>query len=237
MEWHEGIKAIEPHIVHIATPRGTGTGWLVSVSKATNMCAIATAAHVVGYAHLWEEPIRISHPSSGKSVLIHAAERAIQLASEIDSAAIIMDRSGLPLPDSTLNLIESGYHIKPGVEIGWIGFPAMHNSEPCFFSGRISRYNENQKQYLVDGVAINGVSGGPTFRTVVDGVELIGIVSAYIANRATGETLPGLAVIQDVSQYYDVTQRFRSIDEAKAQESPPQESQPVPEPRPPGDDP
>lgn len=210
MEWHEGIQAIRPHLVHISTPRGSGTGWLVSTSKTTNLCAIATAAHVVDYAHYWETPIRILHPESGKSVLFRSSARAIHLDTSIDSAAIIIDRGDLSLPAGPLELIDSTKFIKAGVEIGWLGFPTVHPSNPCFFSGRISYYNEDQKRYLVDGVAINGVSGGPTFRCLADKPELIGIVSAYIPNRSTGEPLPGVAVIQDVTQYYDITERFKS---------------------------
>ena len=224
MEWFEGIEAIKPHLVHITTPRGSGTGWLVSVSHTTNLCAIATAAHVVDYAHYWETPIRLLHPASGKSVLFRANERAIHLDAAIDSAAIIIDRGDLPLPEETLTLIESKYFIKSGVEIGWLGFPAVHLSDACFFSGRVSHYNEPLKQYLVDGVAINGVSGGPTFRLLADKPELIGIVSAYIPNRSTGEPLPGVAVIQDVSQFYDIAERFRSLDEAKDSETPAEET-------------
>lgn len=224
MEWHEGIKEMHPHLVHLSTPRGSGTGWLVSVSATTDLCAIATAAHVVDYAHYWELPIRIFHPASGKSILYRANERAIYLENNIDSAAIIINRGELPLPNETLKLIENEYHIKAGVEIGWLGFPAVHSPDACFFAGRISFYNEPQKQYLVDGVAINGVSGGPTFRTLADKVEVIGIVSAYIANRATGETLPGVSVIQDVSQFYDIAERFRTIDEAKSNETPAEET-------------
>jgi hypothetical protein len=224
MEWHEAITAVDPHVVHISTPRGSGTGWLVSVSETSDLCAIATAAHVVDHAHYWEMPIRIFHPASGMSVLFRAHERAIHLAPEIDSAAIVINRNELPLPDQTLPLIERDYFIKPGVEIGWVGFPAIHPSEACFFSGRISRYSAQRKQYLVDGVAINGVSGGPTFRLNVGTPELIGIVSAYIANRATGDTLPGLAIIQDVSQFYDIAQRFRNYDEAKRAETAPEDT-------------
>jgi hypothetical protein len=224
MEWHEGIEQIQDHLLHISTPRGSGTGWLVSVSTTTQLCAIATAAHVVDYAHYWEEPIRILHPRSGKSVLLRAPDRAIVLENNIDSAALVIDRGDLPLPTTTLSLMRKGYHMKPGVEIGWLGYPAIHQSDACFFSGRISHYDEGNKRYLVDGVAINGVSGGPTFRMNVKQPEIVGIVSAYIANRATGETLPGLAVIQDATQFYDITERFKSIDEAKSNETPPSQT-------------
>lgn len=223
MEWHEGIQLLQPHLVHITTPRGSGTGWLVSASKTTDLCAIATAGHVVDYAHYWEEPIRILHAQSGKSVLFRAADRAIYLDGSIDSAAIVIRRGDLPLPEEPLALFDAGYYMKPGNEIGWLGFPAVHPSHACFFSGRISFFDETKKHYLVDGVAINGVSGGPTFR-LTDKVELLGIVSAYMPNRATGEALPGLAVIQDVTQFHGIAQRFKDLDEAKSDETPPEET-------------
>lgn len=233
MEWHEGIALVQPHLVHISTPRGSGTGWLVSTSRTTDLCAIATAAHVVDYAHYWEMPIRIMHPASGTSVLFKADERAIHLDVPIDSAAIVIRRGDLSFPEDPLKLFDDGYFLKPGVEIGWLGFPAVHPSHACFFSGRVSFYDEEKKHYLVDGVAINGVSGGPTFR-VTGGVELLGIVSAYMPNRATGEPLPGLAVVQDVTQFHDIAQRFRNLDEAKSKETPPEATaeagQPAPDP-------
>lgn len=223
MEWHTAIDQLKDHLVHISTPRGSGTGWLVSSSNAANLCAIATAAHVVGQAHYWEEPIRIQHLSSGQSKLFRADTRAIHIENRIDSAAIVINRNELPLPESPLQLQRRGFYMRPGVKIGWLGFPAMHQSDACFFSGRVSHYNEDLNRYLVDGVAINGVSGGPAFRLHVDHLEIIGIVSAYIANRVTGEALPGLAVIQDATQFYDMSERFRTLDEAQAKQTPPED--------------
>lgn len=231
MEWHEAIVLLRPHIFNISTPNGTGTGWLVSLSKVSSMCAIATAAHVVDYAHYWELPIRLRHAESGKSILLRPQDRAINIESNLDTAALIFDKDDLPLPDETLPLIQQEYYIKPGVEIGWLGYPAIYQGDICFFSGRVSSYTESAKRYLVDGVAINGVSGGPVFRCIASGPELIGVVSAYIANRATGETLPGVAVVQDVIQFHDVAERFRTVDEAKINESPPGEAPPKKESR------
>ena len=64
------------------------------------------------------------------------------------------------------------------------------------------------------------VAGFSEIRSGSKKFELIGVVSAYIANRATGETLPGVAVVQDVTQFYDITQGFKTLDEAKSDESP-----------------
>lgn len=225
-EWHEAISQLEPYLFRISTPDGFGSGFLLSRSKTASLCALATAAHVIDHAHYWEEPIRLYHPHSGKSIFLRPSERAINLNTELDTASLIFPISDLPVPDLALPLVQAGYHLKSGVEIGWLGFPAIPHAELCFFSGRISAYLHEDSRYLVDGVAINGVSGGPAFRQVVDTAELMGVVSAYIPNRATGEVLPGVAVVLDVSEYHDLADRFRSLDEAKAQETPPDESPP-----------
>ena len=53
--------------------------------------------------------------------------------------------------------------------------------------------------YLVDGVVINGVSGGPAFVLRGNEPHLIGLVSAYFPNEATGKPSPGLGFIASIS--------------------------------------
>ena len=97
-----------------------------------------------------------------------------------------------------------------------VGYPYIEPYNLCFFSGCISARRDDRKAYLIDGVSINGVSGGPVFCSVEEeDIEIIGIISAYIANKATGETLPGLSIAQDVSHFHNVLQAIRSIDEAR----------------------
>jgi hypothetical protein len=67
--------------------------------------------------------------------------------------------------------------------------------------------------YLIDGVAINGVSGGPVFYHTGSEVQIVGVISAYVANRATGDTLPGLSIAQDVAHFHSVDLRVKSLDE------------------------
>jgi len=226
MEWHEAIEQLSPYVVRISTPQGSGTGWLVSRSRTTDLCGIATAAHVIDHAHYWDAPIRVVHPTSGTTLLLRPAHRAVHLSAELDSAAIVFQPGDMPLPATPPSLIEKDKFIRPGVEIGWLGFPALPRADLCFFSGRISAFLEDMSAYLVDGVAINGVSGGPAFRLTHDAPEVVGIVAAYIPNRATGEVLPGVAVIRDATQFHDLTERLRSFDEAKRQETPPADPQP-----------
>lgn len=223
VDWNVAIEAVEPHVVRIMTPRGRGTGFLVSASADGTVCAIATAAHVVADAQYWEQPIRVTHQQSGKTVLLRSTDRAVFLEEANDTAAVIFSKADLPLPALPLELAPEGKFLKFGVEIGWLGFPAVAPEEMCFFSGRVSAVRNSGREYLVDGVAINGVSGGPAIWNGGDRVTLIGVLSAYIANRATGETLPGLAVIQNVNQFHDVSRLFRSVDDAKKQETPPEQ--------------
>jgi hypothetical protein len=51
-------------------------------------------------------------------------------------------------------------------------------------------------------------------------------VSAYIPNRATGDVLPGLAVIRDVIQFQELANTFKSFDQAKEEETTPIEPPP-----------
>src|ERR1043165_1964110 len=155
MEWHHGIEQLRPSVLRISTPQCAGTGWLLSLSKTTGLCGIATAAHVIDHAHYWEQPLRIHHPISGKTVLLRPADRAIHLYEEADTAAIVFDRFTLDLALASPTTIASDTYIKPGVEIGWLGFPAVAKTEMCFFSGRVSTYVQSSEMYLVDGVAIN----------------------------------------------------------------------------------
>jgi len=226
ISWYEAVDVIGRHVVRISTPRGSGTGFLVSYGKTNPTCAVATAAHVIDHAHYWEEPIRLDHVSSGQSLLIRHVDRAIFLDSRRDTAAVLFDRKNLPFPTDTLGLAPEGKFLRVGNEIGWLGFPAISVLNLCFFRGSVSALLQDQDAYLVDGVAINGVSGGPAFFVDGTAVVIMGVVSAYVPNRVTGETLPGLGIIRSVKQFHELAPTFASLHEAKSQETPPTASPP-----------
>jgi len=133
---------------------------------------------------------------------------------EIDTAAIFYEGDDLLLPDSPLALLPEGKYLKVGNEVGWLGFPTVSQFNMCFFSGLVSAWIQSQQTYLVDGVAINGVSGGPTFGIVDGNINLIGVMSAYIPNRATGEVLPGLSMVRDIAQFHEVAKEVKTRDDA-----------------------
>jgi hypothetical protein len=232
--WQEAVDAVEPWVVKISTTQGTGTGFLVYRSSAHPVCGIATAAHVIDHAHYWEQPIRIEHPKSGTTVLLHLDERSVYLDEDKDTAVIIMSGNELPLPKQPPVLWRESGHLKIGNEVGWLGFPAVASRHLCFFSGRVSCYIRDEKSYLIDGVAINGVSGGPTFFPFSTGgvCAIVGIVSAYIPNRATGNILPGVSLVRDVSPFLELITRFKSVEEAKHAEPPSAEPPPAPDTKP-----
>ncbi len=222
MEWYEAVEYVTPYVVKISTPRGSGTGFFVSASATTDICAIATAAHVVSDSNWWEEPIRLYHPQSGQSRILRHSDRSLHFEYDMDTAAILFSKGNLPFPAAPMPFTPEGKYFRVGNEIGWLGFPAMSPSSLCFFSGRVSLWQQDQGAYLVDGVTINGVSGGPAF-TIPGNQQavLVGVVSAYIPNLATGQTLPGLSVIRDVRQFQELARRFQSLDEAAEQQEPP----------------
>ena len=223
--WYQAVDKITPHIVKISTPEGHGTGFLISYGGSSGeLCAIATAAHVLGHAHYWEEPIRIDHGLSGNTALLRNPDRAIYLDESRDSAAIIIPRGSVPLPDDPLPLAPESQYLRVGNEIGWMGYPALPDADLCFFSGRVSATLKDHGAYLVDGVAVDGVSGGPVFflaDAIYPPIMLIGLLTAYAPNRTEEGNLPGLSFVRNVESLRDLTKNFLSFDQAKSSETPP----------------
>lgn len=217
MTWGTEIDTISSHVVLIKTPTSYGTGFLAFYNNNKTWCGIATAAHVVEHAEEWQLPIRIKHETSEKMVLLRADERVIMIDRPSDSAVVLFHKGDLGLPEEPLTLLPLPYTCRVGQAVGWLGYPAIEPGTLCFFSGTISAQRYANRSYFIDGVAINGVSGGPVFHKLANGnIHIIGCVSAYHANRTTGEALPGLLIAQDVSQFHESAETIRNIDEAIA---------------------
>jgi hypothetical protein len=218
MDWYEQIAVVEPYVVRIETPGGHGTGFLCVWAEDKQFCGIATAYHVVQHADRWREPIQIVHTGAPSEPRFLASnERVIFTVPEGDVAIIAFNPEHLQLPDDLLPLVPPEQWAKPGVEVGWLGYPAVAPQTLSFFSGHVSA--KLDEEYLIDGVAINGVSGGPVFfHNAVHGqLFIIGAISAYIPNTATGTTLPGLAYARGVSKLHDTIAQIKSIEDAREQ--------------------
>lgn len=190
MNWDQVVKKVAPHVLKIETPNGHGTGFLFMYNDIGTWCGIATAEHVVAHADDWQQPIKIHHPHSGKTVFLKQDERAIYRDWRTDSAVILFFKGDLQLPESPIALLPMGSLIDIGSEVGWLGFPSVAPHNLCFFSGNISARQEYRNAYLVYGVAINGVSGGPVLHlTETDGVQIVGTVSAKKGVKSCNQAL------------------------------------------------
>jgi hypothetical protein len=215
MHWSDAVNRTLANIVKIDTPTGHGTGFLCFYNEGKTICAIATAGHVVHHADKWMEPIRVYNHDCSQSILLTAKERQVTMGNMSDSALILFtkDRGDLFQKDP-IPLLNEEFALRVGTEVGWLGFPTLEPDTPCFFSGNISARQDHKNAYLIDGVAINGVSGGPVlYIDDEDVLKIVGTVSAYRMNRTTGETLPGLLIAQDLSLFHGVMTRVRSVDE------------------------
>lgn len=224
LQWLDAVERIRPYVVKISTPQGHGTGFLFVYAGDPNLCGIATAWHVIREAHTWEDPIRIEHIASGKSKVVRVGERSVSFDQALDTAALVVEKGDMPFPADVLPLTPTGRWVKVGVELGWVGFPALAPDDLCFFSGPVSAWLPGQRAYLVDGTAIHGVSGGPAFLLAGPNMMVVGVVAAYHPHRLPGETWPGLSVVRDVKQFQTFIETLRSIEEAKRQEAQKQEA-------------
>jgi hypothetical protein len=216
MAWDETVQRLKPYLIQIETQSGSGTGFLSLYNDDRSWCGIATAAHVVSDAEYWLQPVRLRNEGEEISVLFKEGERVILIDRPTDSAVILCQTAKLKLPEALIPLLPPDTALPIGADVGWLGYPAIELDQACFFSGPISARRPHRKAYLIDGVAINGVSGGPVFHcTAAMGVQIIGCVSAYIANRSMGDALPGLLVAQDVSHFHDVAKHVKNVDEAE----------------------
>jgi len=220
-QWYTPIEKLKPFVYKISTPQVGGTGFQMMYSKSKKFCGIATAYHVIAHAHEWEEPIKITHFNSQKTLILKTPDRVIIPYPDKDLAFILFPKNDLPVNQDVPEIVPPQKTLKQGVEIGWCGFPAIAPNESCFFAGYISCCLDNQYSYLVDGVAINGVSGGPAFFKSDSGEPVIcGVVTAYIPNRATGEVLPGVCVVTSIEPYQNMLAGLKNLEDAgkKAEE-------------------
>lgn len=219
MDWYKAYDKITPYMVRVESETGFGTGFLFGYNANHSIAAFATACHVVDNVEEWKKPIRIRHYSTNKVVYFEDAGRVIFADRLRDTATILVSTNSFDLPPATLPLLPSDKFKKIGVEVGWTGFPSLSPSDLCFFSGTVSFYQSSEATYLIDGVAINGVSGGPVFSTLADSTpQIIGVISAYVANIRGGDTLPGLLKARDLTTVHNHIKTIKSFDEAKQKE-------------------
>ena len=222
MEWHNAVERIRPYVVRVDTPSGHGTGFLVHRSPGEAAVHIATALHVVKHAVEWKESIKLRHFASGKEIFLRSSDCLINTHEASDLAYIQFAAENLPLPEETIPHIQIGKRLKEGVQVGWCGYPFVAPTSLCFFTGHISSWLEPDDAYLVDGVAIHGVSGGPAFSLQQNGMQIIGLVTEYRPNYATGQALPGVSLIRSIEPFVQLYAQLEmeQMKRVKAEEIP-----------------
>lgn len=217
MAWHTSYNKVCPHVFKVSTPAGDGTGFYFASSADRSVVAIATALHVVEQADNWQEPIRLLQHTTKDMAFVRAEDRAIIVDRTRDSAAIVVSANLFHLGEPPPLQAKDKFR-KVGTALGWAGYPAVAPSELCFFSGGVSAFIQENDSYLIDGVAINGVSGGPVFTDAEndESPTLVGLISAYLPNRQSMGTLPGLLKAFDLTHLHSVIDRIRSLDDARA---------------------
>jgi hypothetical protein len=217
-DWHSLYEKVLPYIVRIETHESAGTGFLFAFNEPKTVVGFATAAHVVEHADLWKLPLKLRHHVSGNELFLTDDDRFINIDSERDSASILIRHPGDYLPDNPLPMMNPARLKKIGVEVAWVGYPGIAWPHLCLFTGNIAAAISAQDSYLLDGVAISGVSGGPVFSETPDGTpEILGTISSYMPDRHRGDVLPGMLRAQDVTSFQITIRKLKSLDEARRQ--------------------
>ena len=162
-KWVKIVNAVKESVVLVETPTKRGTGFVIPPPHGITHQTVITAYHVIDHALDWKEPIRITHFPSGKQALLDVDSRAMNQNPNRDMALIHFSADDLPLPKSKIEMVPIKNRLNDGVQAAWLGYPAVAPYNLCFFTGHISTWLEPDEAYLVDGVAISGVSGGPAF--------------------------------------------------------------------------
>lgn len=212
MDWNNIIENVSHYVVKIYTPKGYGTGFLCMYSGNKVVCGIATALHVVKYAAEWQQPIKIEHYPSGTVHYFKAEDRVILTNPDTDSAVILISE-GFHFPAEPIPLLSQDSVLYTGCEVGWVGYPNIEPDTLCFFGGKISA--KKNSTYLIDGIAIHGVSGGPVLYVHEDKPQIVGIVSAYVYDVEGGSISHGLLYAQDVKYFHEVVHSAQNIKEVK----------------------
>jgi hypothetical protein len=204
LPWDKVVDRAERIVFRIHAGQSSGTCFVVSLGKQQESevyhYMLATAWHVVKDIAGSNHELQFV-AANGKTVYEAKAGHygIFRLGSEHFDTAVIWINSKIRFvaQEDLLPLLDYDLQMPRGVELGWVGFPGIVSSEFCFFKGSVSGYLHDPPTYLIDGVAVNGVSGGPALD---NRAHIIGLVSSYIPNQVDEyTTLPGLLTLIPIS--------------------------------------
>ena len=210
IEWHVAVGQMMRNLVKISTlGGGYGSGIVIPPpAKAPGNLCVLTAFHVIASAYNTGATMEIMRADQERAIRLPSLSRSIFVAKDRDQAIICFNGPKDFESLHELTFLSRDRHYNPGVELGWLGFPNLEISRnvPCFLSGRVSAYLEDKEAYLIDGVSIHGLSGGPVFYCAEDKAVVAGIVTNYYPNEVNQQPWPGLALFRTINplmQLYD----------------------------------
>lgn len=204
LPWDKIVDRVTPIVFRVYAGRSAGTAFIISLGteKETSLnCAIlATADHVLAASVDTAEKVRLVSADRQKVFDADMDEIRVQpLGSKAHDTMLVLLKSKKPIleQEKLLPMLRWDLVMPKGAPIGWMGYPGITEPELCFFHVHVSGFVNEPPTYLIDGVAVNGVSGGPAFD---NRSHLVGLVSAYIPNRINAHTtLPGLMALVPIN--------------------------------------
>lgn len=204
LPWDQVVDRVSPLVFRVYAGNSAGTAFVVSLGSHEEdtwyYAILATASHVLAKAA--DTGAKVTLVSADKSKVFDTDHDEVglqPLGTSIHDTMLVLLKSRRPIASQSelLPMLPWQSVLARGAELGWLGFPGLVESELCFFHGHVSGYLHEPPTYLIDGVAINGVSGGPAFDSRA---HIIGLVSAYIPNRVDHQTtLPGLMALVPIN--------------------------------------
>ena len=194
--WVTAVERVSKPVFRLEADPHCGSSVAISCAQSPKLpgyaLMLATANHVVKDRNP-QSILRLT--SADGSIVLTSEENRIVVVPpslpEYDIALVIV-RSSRPViqPTDLLPLLDQQFYPPRGAELGWLGFPIITWPELCFFRGSLSGYVHDPPGYLIDGVSIHGVSGGPAFN--MDG-DIFAVVQSCLPNSTKQPlTLPGL---------------------------------------------
>ena len=189
-------------LIELGSTTGTCFAVLISPTKTKGKKSyiFATAWHVIEKLTRTNRPIKLVTADKSKAYEIMPDSYTIyrEGPKEFDTGIIeVSSERALVFEKDLLPMLDFEELLPRGSEVAAVGFPGLADEEFCFFRGVISGYSKKPPAYLVDGVVLNGVSGGPAIDRQA---RIIGLVSSYLPNRVDrNTTLPGLTTLIPIS--------------------------------------
>ena len=191
VEWNRATAAVTEQIVQVETEYGYGTGFVSHAAH--DLRGITTAFHVIENALKKNKRILIHYRRQRTFVIGPGRSEYLLIRDKPprSDVALLLFKKANDIQKPTVEIIEPNARIVTCTEVSWVGFPQFSRNHPCYFSGRISRVDLDDKRYLLDGAVVKGVSGAPVFCILSGKPVIIGSISKFIYLSQNKTPLPG----------------------------------------------